>query len=376
MKNLFKKDTESKKHYRLINTELINFIETTDAVLVNKHQKTAQRIASMDFKNFTKEAKIKDFLGTLKSDYQKIILRIDQTLAGALSEFKSNQDILNVKEAISDLTRKIKEVENSLVIFKGKIDESSEKLISKVEGWVYQKVWVLYFLACFELIANYSVYQLLGGGVIAAVSISLISAIAVFWWGHLTPKYVFKYGKSNPKKQLLLFILFATPVVVLFYLFSQMRISSLIISNPEMAKVFVSSPLTPTLINFFGYLIACYLVHNYRPSKEEINAYKKNKRDANEIVKCNKEREQLIELRNNQIPELQKKLTEHYNFLLLAQQLEMDVKNRYEGCFEEFKGELYLRTNSKCAVLFSGNQHDLPPLELNYQTIDKTQFEL
>lgn len=375
MKHLFTKNTEP-KHYRLINTELINFIETNDVVLVNKHQKTAQRVASMDFKNFTKESKIKDFLGTMKSDYQRLIVKIDQTLAGALSEFKSSQDIQNAKEVIADLSRKIKEIENTLVILKGKVDESSEKLTSKVENWIYQKVWILYFLAGFELIANYSVYQLLGGGVVAAVSISLISAIAIFWWGHLTPKYVVKYGMSNPKKQLLLFILFATPVIVLFYLFSQMRIDSLLISNPNMASVFVSSPLTPTLINFFGYLIACYLVHNYRPSKEEINAYKKNRREAKEISKLNTEREQLIEKRNNQIPELQKKLTEHYNFLLLAQQLEIDVKNRYEGCFEEFKGELYLRTNSKCAVLFSGNQYDLPSLELNYQSIDKTQFEL
>ena len=376
MKNLFKKNTEP-KHYRLINSELINFIETQDAVMVNKHQKTAQRIASMDFKNFTKEAKIKDFLGSMKSDYQRFITRIDQTLAGALSEFQSSQDIQNAKEEIADLNRKIKEIENILVVLKGKVDESSERLRSKVEGWLYQKVIVLYFLAGVELIANFSVYELLGGGVLAAISISLISAIAIFWWGHLTPKYVVKYGGENPKKKVLLFILFATPVIVLFYLFSQMRISSLIISNPEMAKVFVSNPLTPTLINLFGYFIACYLVHNYRPSKEEINAYKKNKRDLNEIAKFNKERELLIGQRNSQIPELQKKLTEHYNFLLLAKQLEIDVKNRYEGCFEEFKGELYLRTNSKCAVLFSGNQqHDLPPLELNYQTIDKTQFEL
>lgn len=375
MKNLFTKNTEP-KYFRLINNELINFIESTDVVLVSKHQKTAQRVASMDFKNFTKEAKIKDFLGTMKSDYQRLIVKIDQTLAGALSEFKSSQDIQNAKEVIADLSRKIKEIENTLVILKGKVDESSEKLTSKVESWIYQKVWILYFLAGFELIANYSVYQLLGGGVLGAVSISLISAIAIFWWGHITPKYVVQYGADNPKKRVLLFILFATPVVVLFYLFSQMRISSLIISNPEMAKVFVSSPSVPTLINFFGYLIACYLVHNYRPSKEEINVYKKNRKDKNDISKLNKEREQLIKQRNNQIPELQNKLTGHYNFLLLAQQLESDVKNRYVGCFEEFKGELYLRTNSKCAVLFSESQSDLPPLELNYQSIDKTQFEL
>ena len=198
----------------------------------------------------------------------------------------------------------------------------------------------------------------------------------MFWWGHITPKYVIQFGNNNIKRQLLIFSLFATPVFVLFYLFSQMRIDSLLISNPEMASIFVSSPIIPTLINFFGYLIACYLVFTYKPSKEEINIYKKNKSDANEIYKHNQEREHLIEQRNNQIPELQKKLSEHYNFLLLAQQLEADVKNRYEGCFEEFKGELYLRTNSKCATLFSGNNHDLPPLELNYQNIDKSKFEI
>lgn len=331
----------------------------------------------MDFQNLPKQSKINDFLGAMKADYQRLIARIDQTLAGALSELQCSQDIQNAKEVTVDLNRKVKEIENTLVILKAKIDESSEKLISKVGGWVYQKVMILYVLACFEIIANYSIFELLGGSIPSAASISVISAIAIFWWGHLTPKYVVKYGMENPKKQLLLFILFATPVIVLFYLFSQMRIDSLLISNPKMASVFVSSPIVPTLINFFGYLIACYLVHNYRPSKEEINAYKKNRREAKEISKLNSERELLIGQRNSQIPELQKKLTEHYNFLLLAQQLEIDVKNRYEGCFEEFKGELYLRTNSKCAVLFSGNQqHDLPPLELNYQTIDKTQFEL
>lgn len=146
MKHLFTKNTEP-KHFRLINTELINFIESTDVVLVSKHQKTAQRVASMDFKNFTKEAKIKDFLGTMKSDYQRMIVKIDQTLAGALSEFKSSQDIQNAKEVIADLSRKIKEIENTLVILRGKVDESSEKLTSKVENWIYQKVWILYFLA-------------------------------------------------------------------------------------------------------------------------------------------------------------------------------------------------------------------------------------
>ena len=122
MKNLFKKNSEP-KHFRLINNELVDYIEKTDVVLVNKHQKTAQRIAVMDFKNLPKESKISDFLGTMKSDYQKFITRIDQTLAGALSEFQSAQDIENSKDVISDLNRKSKEVENTLTFLKVKIDE-------------------------------------------------------------------------------------------------------------------------------------------------------------------------------------------------------------------------------------------------------------
>jgi len=140
--------------------------------------------------------------------------------------------------------------------------------------------------------------------------------------------------------------------------------------------VFVSSPMVPTLIAFFGYLISCYLVFVYRPSKDEMDAYKKYKTDLKAINETSSERELLIRERNDQVPQLQKKLTDHYNFLLLAQQLEQDVSTRYSGCFQEFRSELYLRTNSACDVLFSEEDTDLPMLKLKYQTIDKTQFEL
>lgn len=372
---LFKKKSPT-THTRLIHKELTDVIETTDVSLIIKHHKTAQKIAAMDFSKLTKSSKIRDFLGAMKADYKRLIDKIDQMLAGALSEFQSVQDISNAKVVILDYNRKIKETDDKLVLLKGKLNEASDKLIAKVRSWTHQKVWVLYFLAGFELIANYSVYFLLGGGILSAISISLISALVLFWWGHITPKYVVKIGGHSIQKQLFVFLLFATPIFVIFYLFSELRISALMLANPEMTDVFVSSPVVPTLINFFGYLIACYLVYVYRPSKEEIDAYKKHQLDTKAINELGVLREALIQNKNNQVPELQKKLTDHYNFLLLAQQLETDVNTRYQGCFEEFRTELYLRTNSKCDVLFDGNGKDLPLLELKYQTINKTQFEL
>ena len=375
MMKLFKKKTP-RTHERLVFKELKNEIDTTDASLIIKHQKTAQKIAAMNFEKLLKNSKISSFLGSMKADYQRLIDKIDQILSGALNILQSAQDISNAKAVIEDYNRKIKETEDKLTLLKGKLNEASDKLVAKVKSWTHQKVWVLYILAGFELVANFGVYQLLGGGAISAIAISLISALVIFWWGHITPKYVVQLGDGKPKRQLLIFIVFAIPIFVIFYLFSSLRIKSLILTNPEMADVFVSSPIVPTLINFFGYLIACYLVFVYRPRKEELNAYKKYKLDTKAISDLTKLREILIAERNNEVPELQDKLKDHYNFLLLAQQLETDVNTRYQGCFEEFRTELYLRTNSKCDVLFQAEKKPLPVLELKYQNIDKTQFEL
>lgn len=373
--NLFKK--RETKYSRIVHRELSQEIETTNDKLLVKHKQTAQRASAMDFAQLKKGTRIKDLLGSMKPDFQRLVDKVDQVLAGALSIFQSAKDISNARAAITDFARMIEETTNILATLRGKINEASEKLVAKVRTWTHRILWVLYFLAGFELIANFGVYQLLGGGSLSAIAISVLSALVIFWWAHLTPRNVIKYGGGKRNKELLVFLLFATPIFVMFYLFSEMRISALIVSNPEMRNVFVSSPIIPTLINFFGYLIACYLVYTYRPTKAELEAYKKYRLDMEEIERLALKREALIAERNAEVPALQAKLTDHYNFLVLAGQLEQEVKTRYEGCFEEFKSELYLRTNSKCDPLFTGDiKKDLPPLELKYQTIDKTQFEL
>ena len=373
---IFRSKQQEPTHTRIVHKELKEEINSTDASLIIKHQNTAQKIASMDFKSLLKGTRIASFLGGMKADYQRLIDKVDQTLTGALSAFQSNQDISNARVVVNNLGRRIKETEDKLALLKGKFNEKSDELVAKVTNWTRKIVWVLYFLAGFELVANFQVYQLLGGGALSAIAISLISALAIFWHGHITPKYVILLGQGKWQLQLLVFLIFAAPIFIIFLLFSRMRIQSLVLANPEMAEVFVSSPMVPTLIAFFGYLISCYLVFVYRPSKDEMDAYKKYKMDLKAINETSSERELLIRERNDQVPQLQKKLTDHYNFLLLAQQLEQDVSTRYSGCFQEFRSELYLRTNSACDVLFSEEDTDLPMLKLKYQTIDKTQFEL
>lgn len=373
---IFRKTQKPKTRTRLINEELSETIKSTDSLLIAKHLKQAQKLAQMDFSKLKESTNIKSFLGGMKSDYQKLIDKVDQTLAGPLSEFQSTQDIEEAKTNLADLKRKLNEIENKLSYFKAKFDENAEELKAKVKGWLHGKLILLYVIAGFEVIANYGIYFLLGGGFLSAIAISFISALILFWWAHLTPKYVRKFGGKSHRKQLLVFSLLALPILGLSYGFSSLRITSLIAENPEMADVFISSPLVPTLINFFGYLVACYIVFTYKPTKKEIDTYKKHKQESKAISDLESQRADVLEQINNLRPELQQKLRDHYNFLLLGQQMEDEVQTLYEGCYEELKSDLYLRTNSDCDPIFNGKDKDLPPLKLRYQTINPQKFEL
>ena len=130
---LFRKKKNDAARTILAHQELSKDIQTTDVSLLIKHKKTAQQLANLDFKNLAKGTRIKDFLGSLKSDYQKLVDKIDKTLAGKLSVFQSVKDIDEAKKVIKNLNRKILEVVDKLVLLKGKLDEASEKLKAKVK---------------------------------------------------------------------------------------------------------------------------------------------------------------------------------------------------------------------------------------------------
>ncbi len=368
---LFKKRPENELIVtRYIDTDLSDHIEKMDTQLIVKHLKTAQQLSVLKFGQISEKASIKDYIQGLVLDYQKLVDYCNNRLNGKLQQAREVSEIADMKAQAKDIARQIDETEDTLAVIKAKFDDSAKAYKATLKKWQWVLI-VLYFLAGFELVANMGAYSLLGGNILASASIAIISGIVVFYWAHITPKMVLRFGGNNWKKQTLIFIIMALPIGVIFYFFSAMRIDYLLALNPDMKGVFSGNPLVPTMVNFFAYLIATYLVFEFRPTEATRNLYKKYTDDLKEIELLTAKRSDLIATGNLLEPELRKRLLDYKNILLLGQQTEQDIETRMFGCFHSFKTELFIRTNGKCASLFTNDiTKDLAPLKLNYQDIN------
>jgi len=363
---LFKKSKSENTVTNIVDRELSTIIAEQDILLIQKHQQSAQKLSALRFSEIPKTSTIAEFTSTITLDYQKIADTIDNRLNGELQSVKGETDITDMKASYKEVSRKIEETEDTLAVVNAKFDPKGKEHKSAIVAWS-RVLLVLYFLGGFELLANLEIYSILGGGILSAAAIAIISGIIVFYWAHITPSIVARFGGNNWKRQVLVFSLMALPIFAIFYLFSMMRVTYLNALNPEMEKVFLSSPLVPTLVNFFAYLVATYLVHEFRPSKQVKKAYKKYKDDLQELKGLQHKREVLITEQQQLEPNLRQRLIDYKNIQLLGKQLEQEVQTRMYSCFHEFKAELYLKTNGKCARLFTQTDADLRPLKLNYQ---------
>lgn len=355
---------------RYIDADLSEHIEKMDSLFVAKHLKTAQQLSVLKFDQIPEKASIKDYIQGLVLDYQKLVDYCNNRLNGKLQEARQVSEIADMKATASDITRQINETEDALAIVKAKFDDKAKQHKATIKKWQWVLI-VLYFLAGFELVANMGAYSLLGGGMLASASVAIISGIVVFYWAHITPNMVLRFGGNNWKKQAFIFTLMAIPIGIIFYFFSAMRIDYLLKINPDMKGVFSGNPLVPTMVNFFAYLIATYLVFEFRPTETVRNLYKKYTDDLKEIELLTAKRSDLIATGNLLEPELRKRLLDYKNILLLGQQTEQDIETRMFACFHEFKTELFIRTNGKCTSLFTNDiTKDLAPLKLNYQDIN------
>jgi len=355
---------------RIVDTELSKHIKDMDIVHIKTHQQTAQKLSTMDFKAMPKITKISDFIGSLVANYQQLIDFTDAKLGGALQKIKGQAYITDTEEASIDIDRKINDVDKKITPLKGKFNDAAKKYEPMVKKYRYI-LWILYFIATIELIANFEIFTTLGGGIISSIAIAILVAITIFWYAHFVPEKITKYGNDNPKRQLALFFAFLIPIVIVFYAFASMRIHYLLAMNPDMKGVFNVNPLTYTLINSFAYVISCWIVLEFKPKREIINQYKKYQKDIKDIAQLEQEKEVLFQEKNALAPELRDKLAERYNILLLGKQTENEIVTRMKSCFEQFKMELYLKTNGTCSKLFTGDiEKDLPKLKLNYQDFD------
>jgi hypothetical protein len=355
---------------RLVDTELSEYVEVNDIKYRAEHQKTAVKLSVMDFKAMPKNAKIKDFIGSLVADYQHLVDYTNSKLVGDVQRLRGQSHISDSNDELADVNRKIGQVDDKIVPLKGKFDAAAKRFKPEINKWFYLFVPILIGIAGMELISNFDALDSLGGSKISSFGIAFLTGICVYWYAHFVPGKIKKYGNNKPKRELTLFFLFLIPIIVVFYFFSVMRIQYMTTLNPEMAEVYNTNPLIFTIVNAFAYTISCWIILAFKPSQEKILVYKKYKNDKKEIENLEREREALCLRKAALNPELREKLTNRYQVLLLGKQTEDEIVTRMRGCFELFKMELYMKTNGTCATLFTGDvEKDLPKLKLNYQTL-------
>lgn len=367
---MFRNNKPSNTITRLVDTELVQYINNKDLQYKEVHLKTANKLSTMDFKAMPSSTRIGDFIGALVSDYQHLVDYVNTKLSGDIQKLKGQSHISDMQDKLQDIDRQIEDVDGKITPLKGKFDDTAKKHKAEVNKWFYLYIPILVIIASMEFISNFDALSTLGGSRISSFGLAILSVIAIYWYAHFTPDKIRKFAGDNIKKQILLFFLFLIPIILVFGFFSTMRIQYMVAMNPELAEVYNTSPLMFTIINAFAYTISCWIIWAFKPKRETILEYKKYRNDVKDLEALEAERESLCQERAALNPELREKLTDKYQILLLGKQTEDDIVTRMRGCFEEFKMELFLKTNGACAPLFTGRiEDDLPKLKLNYQSI-------
>ncbi|MDC7996909.1 hypothetical protein [Gilvibacter sediminis] len=355
---------------RLVDSELSEHIVQRDISHRKKHQGTAQKLSTLDYRSLPETAKILDYIGGITADYQLDVDHVDARLSGGLQKVKGQSHVEDSKEAMADVDKKINKINQELAPLVGKLDEQAKKYEPAIRKFNWFIAPMIIFISGLELLANFQIFSLLGGGLISNIATAVLTVVFVHWYGYFSPSKVKNYGKGDPRRELLIFLGFCAPLFVLFWQLSSMRIRYLIQLNPKLDGVLVASPLVFVIINMLAFIIIYWLVAYYLQPKEVVNRYKNYKRDRKAIVKLEVKKKEFQEQRNRIAPELRGKLTDRYNVLLLGKQKEREIQTRMRTCFEEFKSELFLKTNGACAKLFTGDiEKDLPQLRLNYQDV-------
>jgi len=368
---IFNKPQRTNITTRLVDEQLSKYIQEKDITFRERHLQTATKLSTMNFELIPSTANIKDFIGSMTSDYQHLVDYASQRLSGDLQRLKGNSEILNTKESEIELTRKINEVKAKMTPLTGKFDDQGKRFKTKVLRWFYRYVPLLIIIAGMEFISNFDAMNM-GGSRLSSLGIAILAGISMYWYAHFAPEKIQKYGGDSIRKKILLFTLFLLPIVAVFYFFSSMRLQYLAVLNPEQFEMFKTSPYSMTITNVFAFVISYWIIAANKPDKETILAYKKYINDVKEIKVLEFQLEKLKSEMSSLNPKLREKLEDRYNILLLGKQIEDEITTRLRSSFEEFKMELFLKSNGACSKLFSGNPNvDIPSLNTNFGSINQ-----
>lgn len=358
----------------MVDKELKAHIEKADGELIHKHKtQTSQKLSVLEFHQLPSSARISDFIGELVMDYQKLIDYTNAKIAGEVQRLKSQSHVADNKDSEKQIERERNKLLSAVNPLIGSYDDSAKKYRPAIVKWRWM-ILLLVGISIAELLTNIEIISTLGGGFATNLGIGVLTSVCVYWWAHISPTKVRQWGGDTIRRQVFIFLLLLIPVVTVFTVFALLRIQYLQILDPGGAN-FSTSPLPFIFINTFAYLISFWIVWMYRPAKQVIEHYRKYRRDTKQIATLNGELESLQQKQDALPGQLREQLTDRYGILLLGKNTEDEIESRMKSCYEQFKAELYLKTNGRCAALFTGKlSKDLPKLHRNYQDIN-TAFE-
>jgi hypothetical protein len=180
---------------------------------------------------------------------------------------------------------------------------------------------------------------------------------------HPTPNP--KLASGSIRKETLLFLVSCFPVALLFFGLASIRQAYLDVLQTN--SFMENSSFYLVGINLFAYLITYLLVREYKPNKKEIEAIQTH----NQKEAAYKE---LLAEQNATSTEIQKiktdlddRLSQRHNVLILAKQNEAFVNEEYLKCMSQLQNELVLLTSGE---FLKYPQLSFAPLKLKYQQIE------
>ena len=360
---------------RIVDKDLLRQVEETDLSLVKKHTTvTVKRLAAMDFKSLPATAKVADFIGGLRSDYQQLVDYTNSKINGISQRVKGQSHISESSELEETVESQLEAKEQELKYANATLNESAKASVPAVLRWLWIMIPMLVLITGAEIFVSVEVFSVIGGNFFTNVSLACLTGICTYWYAHFAPDKVRIWGKNKLKRQLIAFLLLLIPIATLYVVLAGVRLHYMeAMLDDELKEVFALSPYFFVIINLFAYLIAFWIVWSYKPTSAVILGYKKYKRDLKAIRKISKEKK-VLEAQKMAIPvDLREKLLDRLGIIQLRSTTEDQIVSHYEACYEAFKMELYLRTNGACAKLFTGDiKQDLPPLKmLNYQNVEE-----
>jgi hypothetical protein len=152
----------------------------------SKHLKsTAIKIAHFDFSQLTNS----DFgflTAQITHDFNQIVNQVDEHYSGDGILLEGSQDLNRTKDELSSLEEHIKQLSKKLPFLQAEAQAGDKNILAKGKTW--KKVLLaISSIGLLESIANFKIFQMLGLSLISSISMSILSGLCLFWYGHSIP---------------------------------------------------------------------------------------------------------------------------------------------------------------------------------------------